>query len=96
MLGLDKIRAQFKAYLSDKDKRNDLLITLFIIFLLVEDSSIELLFKYLVFGFVIVSCDLLSTKYLKLDRKGPLPWYASPVLWVGVPAIVFMVYVFSW
>ncbi len=93
---MDKILAQFKEYLSDKGKLYNLLITLFIIFLLIEDSSIELLFKYVAIGFVIVSCDLLSTKYLKLDRKGPLPWYASPVLWVGVPAIVFMVYVFSW
>ena len=93
---MEKVIAQFKVYWADNEKRNNVFILLIFAFLIIEDDSILLVLKYAAICFVIVVCDLISEKYLKLHKKGPMPWYSSPVLWIGVPAIVFMVYVFSW
>jgi hypothetical protein len=93
---VDKVIAQFKEYWADKQKRNSILILLLVAFLFIEDEPILLILKYVAIGFVVVLCDLISESYLKLHKKGPMPWYSTPVLWIGVPAIVFMVYVFSW
>lgn len=37
-------------------------------------------------------CWFLSIKVFKLNRKGPIPWYGSPVVWLGVPVLVALVY----
>ncbi|MDT0584352.1 hypothetical protein [Brumicola blandensis] len=93
---MDKLVAQFKEYWADKEKRNNILILLVLAFLFIEDEPVLLILKYAAIGFVAVLFDLLSEKYLKLHKKGPMPWYSTPILWVGVPALIFMVYVFSW
>ena len=35
----------------------------------------------------------LSTKIFKLNRRGPIPWYGSPILWVAIPIICIMFFV---
>ena len=36
--------------------------------------------------------ELLSKKVFKLHKKGPMPWYGSPIIWVG--GIMFGIGVF--
>jgi VIT1/CCC1 family predicted Fe2+/Mn2+ transporter len=36
---------------------------------------------YVVALFVIIALWVVGIKLLKLDSKGPIPWYASPLVW---------------
>ena len=38
---------------------------------------------YLFFGAVCIGCWFIGIKFMKLDAKGPVPWYASPVVWLS-------------
>ena len=31
----------------------------------------------------VIAFEFLSKKVFKLHKKGPIPWYGSPILWVG-------------
>jgi hypothetical protein len=35
----------------------------------------------------------LSTKVFKLNSRGPIPWYGSPLFWVAIPIICIIFFV---
>lgn len=38
--------------------------------------------------------ELVFVRWLKIDKKGPIPLFASPLIWVGIPALFALGYVF--
>jgi len=39
-------------------------------------------------------CVFVGSK-LGLHRRGLIPWYASPIFWLGIPVILFLFYFFT-
>lgn len=92
---MNKLLQHFKQYVGNNEKRNALLLALLFIFIVFEDNSLYLALKYAGIAVLLVSLGILNEAYSNKGRSDPIKWYASPILWLGIPAILGIVWVFS-
>lgn len=93
---MNKLLEHFKQYVVNNEKRNALLLALLFIFIVSEDNSLYLVLKYAGIAALLISLGILNETYINKGKAGPIKWYASPILWLGIPAILGIIWVFSW
>ena len=58
-----------------------------------QDVTRDLLIRFVFIAMALLAY-FVGIKVLRLHKKEELPWYGSPVMWLGIPLLGVMIYEF--